>query len=658
MRWARWAVLFVAMGGGFGCSMAGKRAAPKIGPLAYAPGTLATKGSAVAQVALPDRIRRVAPLAGVVDMMQVPNLPARNTMLDRWRAGQRDMGRADSPIPAEEAARLRREALRLPPSDRIQILTPASSPRTPGMFLSFDSIDIVDCCGGSGANVPPDPDLAVGPNHVIAVVNVAFEIYDKAGNSLLGPRAFAALFVNQLQIGEFEFDPVVVYDPYADRFIMAIDALDQFTLASTLLVAASRTSDPTGQWNLYEFNTNVPGVTGNFNDYPHIGLGHDELFMGGNLFNLFSGNFLEGRIWAFDKHALYAGTAVTQAGRGIGFDDSPQPISTRAGDGPGPHFFIANVDNVNYSIYSWNNPLTRDDLQLLGAVNLVSAIGVPSGFVVDSPQLGGGAITANDLRPLDLEYRNGRVWTTGHIGCNPGAGTVNCVRWAEIDPTVPPRVVQAGVVASNAEFRTFPDLAVDACNNMAVGYSKFSASTWPAIFYAGRRSGDPPGTLQGEAQLKAGELVYLDFLDPPRRWGDYTGMAIAPDEANFWYLGEYSKRTGSSNGRWGNYVGGFSYGCNPLAFASITPSRITSAVPTTIYMDVGFPPGGLLGASVTYNGADVTNLVVPFITFANSSSARLAIRNLVFPPGTNATIGLNIVTTQGSPSATLQIQVP
>jgi hypothetical protein len=276
---------------------------------------------------------------------------------------------------------------------------------------------------------------------------------------------------------------------------------------------------------------------------------------------------------------------------------------------------------------------------------------------VNVPQAGGGEITANDLRPLDLELRNGRVWTSGTVSCNPGAGTVDCVRWAEIDPSVPPRVVQAGVVASSGEYRTFPDLAVDACNNMAVGYSKFSAQTYPAIFYAGRRSSDPPGMLEGEAQLKEGEVVYLDFLDPPRRWGDYTGMAVAPDNANFWYLGEYSKRTGSSFGRWGTYVGGFSYGCNPLAFASITPSRITSAVPTTIYMDVGFPPGGLQGASATYNGLNVTNLLVPFITSVTSTSARVVIRNLVFPPGTNATLVLTIFTTQGNPSASLQIQV-
>ncbi len=39
---------------------------------------------------------------------------------------------------------------------------------------------------GPGATgfIPPDPHLAVGPNHIIAAVNSRFTIYDKEGNVL------------------------------------------------------------------------------------------------------------------------------------------------------------------------------------------------------------------------------------------------------------------------------------------------------------------------------------------------------------------------------------------------------------------------------------------------------------------------------------------
>ena len=49
-------------------------------------------------------------------------------------------------------------------------------------------------------------------------------------------------------------------------------------------------------------------------------------------------------------------------------------------------------------------------------------------------------------------------------------------------------------------------------------------------------------------------------LTPPRRWGDYTGMTVDPGGETFWYLGEYSKDTGTTQGRWGNWIAEISLG--------------------------------------------------------------------------------------------------
>jgi hypothetical protein len=39
-------------------------------------------------------------------------------------------------------------------------------------------------------------------------------------------------------------------------------------------------------------------------------------------------------------------------------------------------------------------------------------------------------------------------------------------------------------------------------------------------------------------------------------------MTIDPDGKTFWYLGEYSKDTGTNNGRWGTHIQSFSFaGC-------------------------------------------------------------------------------------------------
>jgi hypothetical protein len=40
-------------------------------------------------------------------------------------------------------------------------------------------------------------------------------------------------------------------------------------------------------------------------------------------------------------------------------------------------------------------------------------------------------------------------------------------------------------------------------------------------------------------------------------------MTIDPAGTTFWYLGEYSKDTGTTDGRWGTYISSFSYNCTP-----------------------------------------------------------------------------------------------
>ncbi|MFB3111518.1 MAG: PKD domain-containing protein, partial [Gemmatimonadales bacterium] len=46
---------------------------------------------------------------------------------------------------------------------------------------------------------------------------------------------------------------------------------------------------------------------------------------------------------------------------------------------------------------------------------------------------------------------------------------------------------------------------------------------------------------------------------------------IDPDGETFWYLGEYSKNTGTSNGRWGTYISSFSFNCDATPLEDTDP---------------------------------------------------------------------------------------
>ncbi|MBP6786382.1 MAG: Ig-like domain-containing protein [Candidatus Promineofilum sp.] len=522
--------------------------------------------------------------ATTVDVSAIPaGVYDPNNQYDRWQRGEIDLLENENILPDAEIAALRQNSERLPASGNISLAVGADglAANTPAAGTSFDSIDYTECCGGGG-NVPPDPELAVGPNHAIAVVNVAFEIYNKSGTSLVGPTTFSSFFAsNPNCVGVF--DPNALYDEAAGRYILGIDA-DGFYYC----VAVSQTGNPTGSWNIYAFPT-ASGA--DFFDYPHAGVGRDAIYMGANIFGVNA--FKESRVWAFDKTAMYSGSAAAAVSKPLPTtEDTPQPLNLHGfaqGTWPasGPHYFFTdtNFNGSTYSVWSWNNPFGATSPSLVGTVNLVTATGVAAGYPVDVPQSGGQTIQGNDFRPQDFEFRNGYAWSVSTIACNPGSGSVNCIRWAKINPATA-TVVDAGVYGSNGQFRFFGDLAVNHCDDMAVGYTKSSTSMWPSIFYTGRKSGDAAGTLQAEAQLKAGQLAYTAFDGAPRRWGDYTEMTIAPDGVTFWYLGEYSKNTGTNSGRWGTYIGSFTYADCTTGGPTPTPTN----TPTVTSTPTNTPP--------------------------------------------------------------------
>lgn len=65
-------------------------------------------------------------------------------------------------------------------------------------------------------SIPPDPHVAVGPDHVVGTVNSDFAIWDKNGNLL--KRIDAGNWYSSF--GVDPFDPKVVYDHFAQRWVM------------------------------------------------------------------------------------------------------------------------------------------------------------------------------------------------------------------------------------------------------------------------------------------------------------------------------------------------------------------------------------------------------------------------------------------------------
>ena len=452
-----------------------------------------------------------------------------------------ESSRIESQFSDREIEAMIAEALALPADPKVQVLGESRGGLDFSIGTSFDSIEVTECCG-SGTLNPPDPELAVGPDHVIAVVNAAVEIYDKSGTSLVGPLDLES-FYSVLGLGctIFAFDPNVLYDESADRFIIAADGN-----GTEYCVAVSETGDATGAYTFYAFPVDVGGA---FFDYPHAGVGDEAIYVGANMFG--GGT---GRIFAFEKQAMYDGLPAASVTHDLGSDSTPQPMNIKgAFPADGVHYIITSRSGAGvFALYSWEDPFGTNTLADVGTLDLPADHGVSVGFGIGSPQAGGVSIGSIDPRGLDFEYRDGTAWVTNLVSCNPGGGTVNCVQWGQIDVGTT-TIAQSGVFATDAEYRIFPDLAVNGCGDMAVGYTKTTAATTPAVWVAARTAGDPAGTIQGELEIKAGEVPFGES-----RWGDYTGMTADPDGSTLWYLGEYSKDTTTSR-NWGTFIGSVTF---------------------------------------------------------------------------------------------------
>jgi hypothetical protein len=546
-----------------------------------------------------------------VNMMALASGPAeQDDLYQRYLNGEIDFELNEGPYGEGLHAALLRESEQQGVDRTVQNYVPSYLLSTLTMGANFKSIDYSQSMQG----VPPDPDIMVGTDHIVVGVNTSFQVFDKNGNSLVGPTLYKTFWGANCGTGAATmvlFDPFSGYDEQAGRYVMGIAGYDSAVNGGDngyACIAVSQTDSATGSWWLYSFDGNPGTDTDYFFDYPHLGIGQNALYLSANMFGA---AFVRNHIFALNKNAMYSGQVASyikfnvgstnftlQPAKIHGFDDGGWPTNANE-----PHYFVdARYGNSQtlLTVWKFSDPWGTPSLTQAGTVT-VNAYSLP----VNQPQSGTtGLLKGNDNRLLDVHYRAGRLWATHTVGCNPGSGTVNCIRWYEINiSSGTPALLQQGTFAGNGTFRSFPDLAVNACGDMAVGYTHFSSTTFPSVYAAGREASDPAGQLKDELLVKAGEVLYSAYDSSPRRWGDYTGMVIDPDGVRFWYVGEYSRLI--ANARWSTWVASFTFpGCNigptPTPGPTNTPAPTATPAPPTA---TPLPPSNTGFRSPTANAA-------------------------------------------------------
>jgi hypothetical protein len=413
---------------------------------------------------------------------------------------------------------------------------------------------------------PPDPVGDVGKHHYVAMVNLAFSIYNKRTGALLfGPADIGTLWQGFLSdCTDASGDPIVFYDHLANRWI-----LTQFTTRGPNYyncMAVSQTQDPLGSYNLYAFTTGR-----NFPDYPKYGFWPNSYTITTREFDP-SNNESVG-VYAVNRYQILQGNPSPQVvsfhvtspayvvGNGMlasDFDGATQPpvggaqyvVGTMDDQGGlGAPFDGLNIFDLRVS---WAHPeqstltlgqqLPIDNFDTLFPCS-------PSGSRACIPQPG-TSVRIDHLgyrqRPTwRLQYRNfGNFETMVTNQSVEGLPGISGMRWWEIRNPRNPVIYQDGTYApDDGVHRWMGSIAMDKQGNMMEGFSVSNGTdVFPGIRYAGRLVTDPLNELsQGEAVLLDGSGSQLDNGN---RWGDYTAMNIDPtDDCTFYYINEYYSST-------------------------------------------------------------------------------------------------------------------
>ncbi len=406
-----------------------------------------------------------------------------------------------------------------------------------------------------GNSIPPDPYIAAGPTHIMATVNSSFAIWDKEGNLVKTINA-DAWFSNVLP-GVSSFDPKVLYNHFAKRWVMVWLHQSDAAQQGYFLLSVSDDSIPTGTWYNWALPANQNGstVVSNWGDYQGVGFDEDAVYITANQFQ-FGGSFQYVKIRIIPTAQLLlndAGKVAWQDIWNISYPTTSSKVfnirpSVSYGGADGFYLLHAPNGGGNFmAIYKITNATTTP---------VLTGFNAPVTFYNNAPnanQLGGSTVLiegAGSAIRNEPRYRDGYLYAV-HSVANPTSLAYSNVRYLKFDLTHQSAVEDVSF-GTPGYWHYYAAIDVDKNNNIAITYSRSGDNEYVGAFYTTRLFDDPPG-LNPSSVLQPGVANYVKTYGGTRnRWGDYNGLWLDPvDQNNFWLFTEHVAGLNT----WGTWTG-------------------------------------------------------------------------------------------------------
>lgn len=397
---------------------------------------------------------------------------------------------------------------------------------------------------------PNDNNIAISQNgYIISVINSKINFYNTNGQ-LIDSQSLSD-FANNPNLTSMHYDPVCVYDPSANRFIVA-HLHGTVESESKVIVAFSKSENPANGFWVYTLNGNV-GNRGWF-DYPKIAISNNDVFITGNLFNS-SDVFQEPTILQIPKSPGYNGSTLNYTSwLDITDGDGNTPFTLLPLSGGygnyGPGIYLVSTRSSSGSkvqLYDVTDDYGNNPSIQAYAISTTSySVGGKAMQKNTNNQLDNG-----DCRSLSGFYANGICHFVFCSDRNQGWNGINYNRL-----TVSSKTNVSDMFGLDGYDYCYPAVAAMGNNSsdksVCIAFLRSSQNSYPecrAVFV------DDDGTWSSSVSVKDGE-DYIDIASSTdERWGDYTGIVkrFGAATPTVWVAGNYGKSTFSAsniNGTW------------------------------------------------------------------------------------------------------------
>ncbi|NUM30770.1 MAG: T9SS type A sorting domain-containing protein [Bacteroidetes bacterium] len=413
--------------------------------------------------------------------------------------------------------------------------------------------------------IPNDNHIAISnEGKIISVQNSTIRVMDEWGKTLMFKSLYA--FANGKIQGftNYCYDPRVVYDRNADRFIVFF--LHESKVVSNFgVLAFSKTNDPTGEWNFYKIPGN-PLKNDKWSDFPILAFSAQDVFI---TLNLLSENkdwrdgFNQSIIWQISKKEGYSGDSLNQKlyydirhnskaiwsicpvqGGFIPTNPGMYFLSVKPGDIENDTLFFHEIDNtLSSGISVLNMRILKTD----------KTYGLPP---VAIQPTGGDTLQTNDCRVLGAIFYNNKIQYVQTSVIKPfyHSGIFHGI--FEIKKS---NSVTSTYIGSDSVDYAYPSISYagngkNAEQSSVITFSYVSNKSFPgtAAIYHTQAAG-LPSVFSKVLRVKHGEAVIerLQYSQVKHeRWGDYTGIQLQYNKPNtIWLSGSFGNKL-KFNGTW------------------------------------------------------------------------------------------------------------